>query len=351
MSDLESLVFRLDQLAYEVERRNTAHQRRVAALREDAAELRRRIHRINDQRQEVVLSHEQDTTLMRRVEWRISDASSTVMAMEKNKAIWSQEFCIMGTPMQLEFLPGGRDSTWMPGFCALFLWCPAGVKIRYQLRIGNHRTAPDHDEYVSKMGHGHSNFCFLEAQRDPKEDSLIVGVDILDMSLTREYGSGLKIINQGPEACIRREALALSQRGVARVEWRITDVARRVREVPCGSAISTSPFSLSGVREIFMEFYPNGILNGANTPGNNPNAGYCGFYVRCTAGSSLVLTLFVGSVKKGPTKTEFDGTGAKGLPKFCKLQDMIDDNGDVVVGVVIENPALQEEAQSREIRL
>lgn len=127
---------------------------------------------------------------------------SKVKPLPKNEAMWSENFTIMGVEMQLEFFPQGRETTWMPGFCALFLWCPAGVHIRYRLRVGNHWMAPDVDDYPSKMGHGHSNFCYLDAQWDRGSDSVTVGVQILELSAREDFAECLRVINQGQAALL-----------------------------------------------------------------------------------------------------------------------------------------------------
>jgi len=214
------------------------------------------------------------------------------------------------------------------------------VRIRYQLRVGNFRSAPDVDEYASKMGHGHSDFCYLPAEVDSGADSVLVGVDILDISVSEEGPEGLRLVNRGPEHFLQRELALLTNRDVDRVEWRIRNIMKRVQEVPRGFAICSPPFSLAGIREVCLNLYPNGIEDKDN------QEGFCGFYVWCPKGETLEMTLFVGGVKKGPIKTEFVGD-AKGHPKFCRLADQIPEGEeDLVVGLVAhKNPHLEEESK------
>lgn len=347
----QDLSAKVDQLTRRLEHSSQKHQETLAALQEEARELRKKLQDHGGAPTQERTG--KDDSFMRKVEWRIANLSDAAAAVPKKEAMWSDQFTIMGVPMQLEFFPHGRESTYMDGFCALFLWCPAGVKIRYQLRVGTHRTAPDADEYVVWMGHGHSNFCYLDAQRDTAADSVVVGVDILALTICQDMAEGLRIVNEGPEACLRREAAMATQRGLEKVEWRIKEARRRAAEVPRGSALCSTPFSLAGVREVLLEFYPNGIRSGGMTSSAvDPKAGFCGFYVRCPAGNRLVLTLFVGSVVKGPIETEFDGQGAKGLPEFCRLDEqLVEGKEDLVVGVVVHNPKLQKEEQKTELTL
>merc|ERR1712226_987326 len=100
---------------------------------------------------------------------------------------------------------------------------------------------------------------------------------------------------------------------------------------------------------MLMEFYPNSI----HPPGGQAGReGYCGFYVRCPSGNQLVMTLFVGKTEKGPIKTVFDGNAAKGLPEFCRLADHLSDSTeDLIVGLRVKNPSLEEEQKLLELIL
>eukprot|EP00439_Symbiodinium_sp_Y106_P083014 s133_g22.t2 len=103
-----------------------------------------------------------DTAFVRRVEWKLQKCSETIRKMSNNQCIWSSSFSAMGVPdMQLEFFPQGRETS-QKGFCALFLWCPGHLKLKYRLEVGSHASI-DEDVFTSRIGHGHSNFCFLEA--------------------------------------------------------------------------------------------------------------------------------------------------------------------------------------------
>merc|ERR1719387_2569434 len=107
--------------------------------------------------------------------------------------------------MMLEFFPNGRESTHLEGFCSVFLWCPAGVKIKYQLRVGSHWTAPDEDTYASKMGHGHSNLCHLRNEIDAASGSVTIGLQIHHLRHATDYTDGVKVISESPEYMINKE--------------------------------------------------------------------------------------------------------------------------------------------------
>mmetsp|Transcript_68674 Transcript_68674/g.223497 ORF Transcript_68674/g.223497 Transcript_68674/m.223497 type:complete len:353 (+) Transcript_68674:80-1138(+) len=348
---LEELGFKVDQLSYTLDERKALHVETMKEMRAEITALRGKMRehllRLTGPRERPPA----DSTFVRRVEWRISDVAKSAKTKLKNEAMWSDHFTVMGVKMQLEFFPNGRDSTWLEGFCALFLWCPAGVQLTYQLRVGNHTSAPDSDEFASRMGHGHSNFCYLDAQVDQSFDSVLVGVDILDIAVSEEIGDGVRLVNRGPESLVRRKVALITHRDLNCVEWRIRDILKRAREVPRGSAICSPPFALVGVPEMFLELYPNGV-QAVGDDTDKEKQGYCGFYLRCPSGYSLTVTLFVGAAKKGPIKTDFGSDAAKGLPAFCKLEDQLKDGEeDLIVGVTVDNPSLKTDLKTDDLIL
>lgn len=287
-------------------------------------------------------------SFVRRAEWTIDVADRKLEALKMGEALWSPEFKLVGIAgMQLEFFPKGREATTIDGFCSLFLWCPSGTKIKYQLFVGKHLRAPDEDEYDGRMGHGHSNFCMLQPElgKDKDGNSVItVGVDILFVDCQPgKTHSGMVVRTVTPEAMVAREAEILRNMSVSRVEWRIAGILKRMESLPQGHPLVSKPFSAGGVRNVFLEFYPCGNQN-------TTKDGHCGLYVRCPVGISVVITLFVGSFRKGPIKTSFDNQSGKGLPDFCPVIAEIDREADsIVVGIEIQNEpatALQLETTS-----
>jgi len=290
-----------------------------------------------------------DTAYVRRVDWTISEISTKMRTTPKNTGIWSAKLTVMGvSDISMEFFPQGRDSTTFPGFCALFLWAPPGLWLKYRLRVGKHSVLNE-DFFDSRMGHGHSNFCNLQGQIDKGTDSVLVGIDILEVCHFHEPSPGLRLVNNGPEVFVKKEAELLRNRDLESVEWTIRDVRRRVREVPAGLCIASPMFSIAGVREMQLLFYPNGA---GPAQGASSRPGYCGFYLRSAGGQyELALTLFVGSAKKGPNKTEFS-VPTKGLPEFCKLEEHIGEGeDDLLCGVIVHNPLLDAEELERTLHI
>lgn len=282
---------------------------------------------------------------VRRVEWTIPGITERIKTQEKGLSIWSPEFSARGiNGIQLEFFCNGRESTTITGFCSLFLWCPSGTKIKYQLSVGKHIRAPDEDTYDGRMGHGHSNFCMLEAEI--VEDSITVAVDILEVekmaNVQSDLGS-LKIYTGAIRQHIENEALILNNRNISRIEWRLIHLEKKLKNLPRGSSIYSPLFSACGIREILLEFYPNGSQN-------TTKDGFCAFYIRCPEGTSIVVTLFVGSYKKGPIIAHFDGSAGKGLPDFCEIAKEIEDD-QLVLGLELQNQALEKDMKRSTLHL
>jgi len=277
---------------------------------------------------------------VRRVEWTIPNIPDKMTKHAKGESIWSTEFGIMGiNGIQLEFFPNGRESTTIPGFCSLFLWCPSGTKIKYQLSVGNHLRAPDEDIYDGRMGHGHSNFCMLNAEiLDDK--SVTVAVDVLDVQRTHPASDSsngtLKIRTGYAGWLVKKETELRVNLPVERVEWKLINIQKKMEALPRGSSIYSNLFTAAGIREILLEFYPNGSQN-------TTKDGFCAFYLRCPEGTSVIVTLFVGSFKKGPIQASFDGSAGKGLPDFCDIHNEIRADDTITVGLQIQNHKRAEE--------
>jgi len=343
------LTFKVEQLSYKIHDNDEKHKKLLTSATSEAQALHRRIVALkekNSQRENSKATKPLDDTWMRSFEWQIDKCSTRFSSTVKNESIWSPEFSMLGFKnLQLEFFAKGRESTWQEGFCSLFLWCPAGMRVKYQLRVGEYTAAPDEDQYVSRMGHGHSNFCLLEAQINKETDTLIVGIDILNIFGIQELPGGIKLHTTAAEGLIEKEANILRLREVDCVEWKITKIRKRQKEIPQGFALCSPVFSAAGVSEMLLEFYPNGIAG-------STKEGLCGFYMRRPSGTSLIVTLFVGGSHKGPIKTEFDGNAAKGLPEFCMLSEqIIDGQEDLLVGIKLRNPTLESEDKNLTLNL
>eukprot|EP00928_Gymnodinium_smaydae_P019054 TRINITY_DN17274_c0_g1_i1.p1 TRINITY_DN17274_c0_g1~~TRINITY_DN17274_c0_g1_i1.p1 ORF type:complete len:374 (+),score=78.34 TRINITY_DN17274_c0_g1_i1:156-1277(+) len=260
---------------------------------------------------------------VRRVEWTVDSFSQKRAGTAQGVPLWSPEFSIAGIDgVRLEFFPNGRENTTHEGFCSLFLWCPGGVRVKYQLFVGSFYRAPEEDTYAESVGHGHSNFCPVLPEVDAEKDSIVLGVVLHEVTeLMPNTLGGLSLYSLPLEAMMGRELDVVSNKGVGKVVWTISKISGRLKQLPRGASMYSPLFTAGGIREILLEFYPNGSAQ-------TTKEGFCSFYVRAAPGVSMVVTLIVGSVRKGPIRTKFDNLSGKGLPEFCYLPDQIDEKED-----------------------
>lgn len=263
--------------------------------------------------------------LCSRVEWKITNISQKLKDYPKGQCIWSPEFTAYGVKgMQLEFFPNGYDTLKLEGFCSLFFWCPIGTRIAYQLYVGKYSRSPDEDYYDTRTGHGHTNFCPLAAEIDVANDCLTVGVEILDVQKEVSFGGGLKVIRLPMSKILAPYTSVIENKHLSRCEWHVGDITKRMKQFVNGSSIFSPVFSLAGIRDVQLEFYPNGNAN-------TTKEGYCALYLRCPIGTQAVVTLFIGTVRKGPINVKFDSQAGKGLTDFCELRPRIDTATDKIV--------------------
>jgi len=269
----------------------------------------------------------------RRVEWTIGGITAKLNDTPKGDSLWSPKFRAAGIDgLQLEFFPKGREVTTFEGFCSMFLWCPDGTRIKYQLFVGNFVRAPDEDEYKGHIGHGHSNFCPVMPEIDQSQDSIRVGVDFLDVMFDEHTASrGLRLVSSSIQEMVAREVKIIQNQGVNNVVWKIPKILELLQQFPRGASMWSKCFTVGGIREVLLELYPNGSTNSTKD-------GFCAFYIRCPEGVTMVVTLIVGKVRKGPIKTVFDSLTGKGLPDFCFLRDEINTADDSLeVGIELKN--------------
>lgn len=329
MADIAAqLEKRIADLEGKLEIQEKQQQEEISKYESDITDLKRIVHNMEGAGGQGNVAE----YFARRAEWTISDFSKKEAELQKGQSMWSPKFKACGLDgLQLEFFPNGREKTTYAGFCSLFLWCPTGTRAKYQLWVGNFLRGPDDDEYPSWIGHGHSNFCPLAPEVDKKTDALRVGVDFLDVKMASEVAtSGLRLTSMSLESLVAREIEVVRNRNVDRVVWTIGNVSQQLQQLPRGASMWSQLFTAAGIREILLEFYPNGSAN-------TTKEGHCAFYIRCPEGVSMIVTLFVGGVKKGPIKTVFDSQTGKGLPDFCVIRDQINEDDTLQLGIEVKN--------------
>jgi len=312
-------------LSKKLEEQEARQSKELAKLQGDLQELRGVA--------QTVERRSSSSNFVRKVEWTISDFAEQKVKVSKGSSTWSPRFDAAGVAgLQLEFFPNGREKTTFDGFCSLFLWCPSGWRVKYQLFVGSFLRAPDVDEFPDSIGHGHSNFCPIAPEVDTENDRVVIGVVFLEVSeLSPPLASPIRLVSRPVEAMVNREADVVANKSVNKVIWKVTNASKRIAQLPRGASMYSPLFTAAGIREVLLEFYPNGSTQ-------TQKDGYRAFYVRCTPGASMVITLFVGKSRKGPIKTTFDGLAGKGLPEFCLLSEQLNAEDDSVqVGIELQS--------------
>jgi len=162
MSDAAALQAKVLQLEGQVDKQSQRHEAELEGMRKVIADLQKLTTSLEEQskQNDIVTNGPNSDVFTRHVEWTIDNFSSKSDGLAKGESLWSSKFNAAGMQgLLLEFFPKGREKTTFDGFCSLFLWCPNGTKLKYQLRVGTFFRAPDEDEYAGRIGHGHSNFC------------------------------------------------------------------------------------------------------------------------------------------------------------------------------------------------
>ncbi|KAF4751045.1 hypothetical protein FOZ63_022272, partial [Perkinsus olseni] len=277
--------------------------------------------------------------------------------------------------------------------CSVFLWAPVATTVVFELHVGD-KWGPSGEEAGGNTARRYRSMRYehrfmapvsafggmdfqLKQFSDWIEDSLIVGVEVLEIQATLPLMSTLKSpqelaeqINNGsddplplvrsdypidlplpsfestpcgefPQSLsimrytshrtldqVRRYVDQMKNRSCKRVEWRIDNVSVLARTFTQGRPLHSCPFTVAGLEQVRLVFYPAGYFNAAS--------GYCSLYMRAPPGTAVRAKLFIGRQPRN-VAFEFDGScSAFGRANFCLLQSEVDQATDsVTVGIEI----------------
>ncbi|CAD7965873.1 unnamed protein product [Amoebophrya sp. A25] len=126
--------------------------------------------------------------LLKRVEWKVENASTLPEQFPAGNAMLSPYFAIAGIDkMRFQFFPSGyldpaENPQAVKGFCSLFLHCPAGTTIHGVLTInmnGNIQKRPIEHTYHEIGSFGRTLFCrYAVIPGSHPEDSLVISLDV-----------------------------------------------------------------------------------------------------------------------------------------------------------------------------
>eukprot|EP00928_Gymnodinium_smaydae_P023914 TRINITY_DN19542_c0_g4_i1.p1 TRINITY_DN19542_c0_g4~~TRINITY_DN19542_c0_g4_i1.p1 ORF type:complete len:744 (+),score=218.34 TRINITY_DN19542_c0_g4_i1:95-2326(+) len=115
--------------------------------------------------------------LVRRVEWRVEQASRLKQCFGAGEPLCSPPFTAAGLEgLQLVFYPSGYFGA-NDGYCSLFLFGPAGASVKCNLMLGPQKREASH-VFTEAGCFGRANFCRFEQTVDASEDTVLVGIEI-----------------------------------------------------------------------------------------------------------------------------------------------------------------------------
>eukprot|EP00931_Biecheleriopsis_adriatica_P063622 TRINITY_DN3856_c0_g1_i2.p1 TRINITY_DN3856_c0_g1~~TRINITY_DN3856_c0_g1_i2.p1 ORF type:complete len:775 (-),score=205.44 TRINITY_DN3856_c0_g1_i2:138-2462(-) len=302
----------------------------------------------------------------RRVDWVIKDASMKLRPNSASKASlhtswFSPKFDMAGVHgLQLEmqlFRPSdfgaeGESS----GDVAIYLWACKGMNLVFKLFCGG-KSQTCEKVFNGRVPFGTTRFCWLKDTINREDDTLKIGVEILEAirevehvvkpvppptaeelkdasQLEKELAEKMAIkqvpgslvfkrhVNNRLLEQVKGQVDAMRSRMVRRVEWRVEQASKLRRCFPPGESMCSASFNAAGIENMQLIFYPNGY-GGATD-------GFCSLYLYAPAGSTLKCNLLIGDQKRDANHT-YEVAGAFGRTNFCRFDAGIDQVTDTML--------------------
>mmetsp|Transcript_41401 Transcript_41401/g.72713 ORF Transcript_41401/g.72713 Transcript_41401/m.72713 type:complete len:783 (-) Transcript_41401:104-2452(-) len=307
---------------------------------------------------------EVENTSTRRVEWVIQKVSKKVRPLSPSRAMlhcswFSPKFDAAGAHgLQLELQlfrqsdppVDGEDA----GDCAVHLWACKGMNLAYKLYVGKKHVNLE-KVFNGRVPYGTKRFCWLREEINKEDDTLTVGVEILEA--IREVQHPVKpppppVFEEGESEELRKvkqeqaqkhldgsvffyrsvnnrildqvkhQVEIMQSRMVRKIEWRVENASLLRRCFPQGEAICSMAFSAAGVDGMQLIFYPSGY--------NSATEGFCSLFLFAPAGATLSCWLSAGTQRRDASHT-FEEPGAFGRTNFCRYESCIDEAEDVIM--------------------
>eukprot|EP00933_Yihiella_yeosuensis_P028955 TRINITY_DN22714_c0_g1_i1.p1 TRINITY_DN22714_c0_g1~~TRINITY_DN22714_c0_g1_i1.p1 ORF type:complete len:772 (-),score=152.36 TRINITY_DN22714_c0_g1_i1:285-2600(-) len=299
----------------------------------------------------------------RRVDWVIKNATKFLRPNSASKAClhtswFSPKFDIGGAHgLQLElqlFRAVDHDAPdSAAGDIAIFLWACKGMNLCYRLHCGSKSQALE-KVFNGRVPYGTKRFCWLKDQINRENDTLRVGVEILEsirevehhvkappvpeitaeMSVidreAAEEASKKNVdcsllfrrhVNNRLQEQVKTQVEAMRSRMIRRVEWRVEQANMLRKCFPPGESMCSASFAAAGVDGMQLIFYPNGYEGATD--------GFCSLYLYCPAGTTVRCNLFVGKQQRDAHHT-YEAAGAFGRSNFCRFEVGVDQNTNTI---------------------
>jgi len=300
----------------------------------------------------------------RRVYWVISRARSS---LSKTGTWFSPLFDAGGChDLQLELRligPGDvahdaeKKDAPKKGDLMVYLWACAGVALTFKITVGSKSEVVEGDFQLGKLCFPTGRMGFIEKELNKEEDTLRIGIDILEFARTIEQKieladevknaeekaedskEGLDIEGRVPNlegtmvtqqhishrllSQVTKQVERMRSRMVRHVEWRLEQASALKHAFSAGHSAVSKEFDAAGVEGLQMVFYPCGHTGALE---NN-----CSFFLKTPAGVAMQAVLTAGSEKKSVSRKGDQPGGAFGVVNFCLLDIVIDKDQDVIL--------------------
>jgi len=284
----------------------------------------------------------------RRVEWVVRDASPKLQLKRDDQAlqagehvtISSKPFEVAGSRgLQFELVrfggPNVDNSDRKDG--VLRITAEAGLTLVFRLSVGEVVQQLEHT-FDGEQPFSTCRLCMLSDQIRQEDDTLRIGLEVLEAFLTLESSSSLAAIGmQGLDTdeavadtnsfifhryvnhrmldLVQNQVDVMNSRMTRRVEWRIDGASRLAGCFSEDEAMCSATFQAAGLDGLQLVFYPCGSAG--------VKEGYCSCFVIYPGKSALRCWLSVGNQRR-EAKLFCNSAGFFGRTNFCRLENGVE---------------------------
>lgn len=322
---------------------------------------------------------ESNTT--KRVEWVIHDASKKLKVdwggsgTKLHTGWFSPKFDAGGCyGLQLELqlfrvtedqLRGRQEL----GNLAAFLWACKGTSIVYKIYIGTKSMVLE-KTFNGRVPYGTPRMCWLHEQINKEDDTLRIGIEILESHREVEHPikaplpalnpiAGDKLSTDATNAAIEAakqavegslffkryinnrlleqvhsEVELMRSRMVRKIEWRVQHASKLRTLFVRDEAICSPHFRAAGVDQLQFVLYPSGRTSATD--------GFCSLFIYGPMGATLRCQLSLGKQMRNIAHS-FDESGAVGRTNFCMWTSAIEGADEDVVLIRLDIEEAQQD--------
>lgn len=165
----------------------------------------------------------------------------------------------------------------------------------------------------------------LESYEKPLKMAVPTGTDVDEVIFTRAALSEPLMHER-----LQREILAVKNRSVRRVEWKLANCSWLLSACRPGEGIDSPPFSAAGLEKLSFHFYPRGL-----DPNMDGKVQFCGLFISGPSRTMLRAMLWVGSSSKH-FEHRYEKRGEfGGRCRICSLENQITPEDTVTLAIDI----------------